>query len=199
MIETPNYIKALLQPNATKPKGRRIWSIDLETEWLPFFVATNVMGDTAIPSEALGCPLRLAYLPDGSVRFSKSGRIVEKVVKEVADSVKMVQSNFRATMHTFAQTVATERKEDYKTEVTKAVEAGEPILAHDNQMRADAIAKVKEAELAQAIKEAEKVAQAEAVKEAERVVNRKEKKVKVTPRNNGHETEKVGDLAGVTV
>ena len=72
--KTPQYIKALLKPNGTKPAGRRVWSIDLESVWLPFFTATNTMGDTALAAESLGAPLRLAYDPDGTPKFSKSGR-----------------------------------------------------------------------------------------------------------------------------
>ena len=86
-METPDYIKALLRPNGRKPAGRRVWSIDLETVWLPFFTATNTMGDTAIPHEALGAPLRLAYNADGTVKFSQTGRPVIKVAKEIADMI----------------------------------------------------------------------------------------------------------------
>jgi len=53
MNETPNYIKSLLMPSAKSPQGRRVWSIDLETVWLPFFTATNTTGDTAIPQEVV--------------------------------------------------------------------------------------------------------------------------------------------------
>src|SRR3990172_124444 len=35
-METPSYIKSLLIPNGKKPAGRKVWSIDLETVWLPF-------------------------------------------------------------------------------------------------------------------------------------------------------------------
>jgi len=74
-MDTPNYIRALLIPtNGSKPRARRVWGIDLETIWLPFFTATNVMGDTAIPADAMGAPLRLGYNADGSVKFSKTGR-----------------------------------------------------------------------------------------------------------------------------
>ena len=60
------YIKQLLIPNGKKPQGRRVWAIDLETVWMPFFTATNTMGDTALPADVLGAPLRLAYNGDGS-------------------------------------------------------------------------------------------------------------------------------------
>ena len=66
-MDTPNYIRSLLMPNGNKPRGRRVWSIDLESVWLPFLTATNTVGDTAIPVDALGAPLRLAYNAVGSV------------------------------------------------------------------------------------------------------------------------------------
>ena len=97
-MNTPNYIKSLLVPNTKKPQGRKVWSIDLETVWLPFFTATNTMGDTAIPSEALGCPMRLAYDKDGAVRFSANGKPVIRVAKELSQSVAMVRDNFQANL-----------------------------------------------------------------------------------------------------
>lgn len=74
IMETPNYIKSLLTPATKAPQGRKAWSIDLQQIWLPFFTATNAMGDTAIPSQAIGCPLRLAYDKAGQVRFSQAVR-----------------------------------------------------------------------------------------------------------------------------
>jgi hypothetical protein len=153
-METPNYIKALVMPNGKKPAGRRIWSIDLETVWLPFFYATNIAGETAIPSDALGAPLRLAYNADGSVRFSKSGRPVTKVAKELSDNVKMVRANFTASLQSYANAVITENPEAYKAEVEKARQAGEPIITRDNEKLSEAIAKAREAEL-EAIAKAE--------------------------------------------
>ena len=153
-METPNYIKSLVMPNGKKPAGRRVWSIDLETVWLPFFYATNVAGETAISPDALGAPLRLAYNADGSVKFSKSGRPVTKVAKELSDSVKMVRENFTASLQSYANGVITENPEAYKAEVEKARQAGEPIITRDNQKLQEAIAKAREAEL-EAIAKAE--------------------------------------------
>jgi len=154
-METPNYIKSLLIPNGKKPAGRRIWSIDLETVWLPFFYATNTMGDTAIPADALGAPLRLAYNTDGSVKFSKTGRPVTKVVKELSDNIRMVRDNFTASLLSYANGVIAENPEGYKAQVEQARQAGEPIIARDNQNLNDAIAKMREAELAEAMAQAE--------------------------------------------
>ncbi len=157
METTPNYIKSLLMPNGRKPTGRKVWSIDLELVWLPFFTATNVMGDTALPHDALGAPLRLAYAADGSVKFSKSGRPVTKVAKELADSVRLVRENFTANLVNYAGTVIAERAEEYRNHVELAQQAGKPIIDHDK------------AELEKAIAQAEAVPAVAVPPEAEAV------------------------------
>lgn len=146
-METPSYVKALLRPNGGKPKGRRVWSIDLETVWLPFFTASNLMGETAIAHDALGAPLRLAYEADGSVKFSKTGKPVIKVVSDVADSVKMVRENLVAGLMAFTHEVATENPEGYKAEIEANADAGAPILTKDGQALSNAIAAISEAML----------------------------------------------------
>jgi len=140
-METPNYIKSLLLPtNGNKPRARRVWSIDLEMVWLPFFTATNTMGDTAVPADALGAPIRLGYNADGSVKFSKTGRPVTKVAKDISDAVRLVRDNFTANLLAYANGVATESPDGYKAEVEKAREAGQPILDKDSQNLAKAMA-----------------------------------------------------------
>ena len=152
-METPNYIQALLKPNAGKPQGRKVWSVDLETVWLPFFTATNTMGQSAISSEALGAPLRLAYNQDGSVKFSKSGRPVIKVAKDISDSVKLVRDNFIAGLSEYSHTVYSEHGEEYKAQVNKSLEAGKPILDNDKAKLSEAMAKMVD----NAISEAESI------------------------------------------
>ena len=145
MVETPSYIKALLIPNGKKPAGRKVWSIDLETVWLPFFSATNVVGDTRIPAEALGAPLRLAYDADGSVKFSKTGRPITKVAKEIADCVRMVRDNFTAGLLAYANGVITDSAEGYKAQVEMARQAGDPIISKDRENLQTAMLKAMEA------------------------------------------------------
>jgi len=131
MKDTPNYIKSLLIPTAKSPSGRRVWSIDLETVWLPFLTATNTMGDTAIPVDALGSPIRLAYDKDGSVKFGRTGRPVSRVAKPISDSVTLIRQNFVANLQQYAEQVATDKPKDYARQVEMATTAGEPIIAHD--------------------------------------------------------------------
>lgn len=163
-METPTYIKRLLIPNGRKPQGRRVWSIDLETTWLPFFTATNTAGDTAIPHDALGAPLRLNYNADGSVKFSKSGRPVVRVVKAISDNVRLIRENFVATLDNYAQEVMAEKPDDYKAQVEASRKAGEPIIAKDKAELDKALAMAME----QAMREAEgKVTEPEGEPETE--------------------------------
>ena len=156
-MESPQYIKTLLRPNGSKPRGRKVWSVDLESVWLPFFTASNVTGDTCIPNESLGAPLRLAYELDGSVKFSNSGRPVIRVAKELQDNIKLVRENFVAGLTAFTQSVIDNQPDEYKTQVETSQQAGMPIVERDRQALDNAL-----------IEQAAKVAQeAEAQMEAE--------------------------------
>ena len=137
-------------PNGRKPVGRRVWSIDLELVWLPFFTATNVMGDTHIPHEALGAPLRLAYDADGSVKFSKTGRPITKVVKDLSDTIRMVRENFTAGLLSYTNGVISKKANDYKECVALATKAGEPILTKDKANLEQALIRQMEEAMAQA-------------------------------------------------
>ena len=128
---TPSYIKQLLMPNGNKRQGRRVWGVDLETVWLPFFHATNVMGDTTFPADVLGAPIRLGYDKDGAVKFTKSGRPVTKVVKELTQTVTLIRENMVANLQNYTQQVAEGRANAYKVSVTTAIKAGTPILSKE--------------------------------------------------------------------
>jgi hypothetical protein len=153
MKNTPNYIKTLVKPSANKATNRKVWSVDLETVWLPFFTATNTMQETNLPAEALGAPLRLAYNQDGSVKFSKSGKPVVKVCKDINDSVRMVRENFVAGLQNYANGVITENTEAYKAQVKLCQQAGKPILENDKAKLEEAMNKLVEQALAEADKQ----------------------------------------------
>jgi len=157
-MDTPNYIKSLLIPNGKKPRSRRVWGIDLELVWLPFFLATNTMGDTAIPADALGAPLRLGYNADGSVKFSKTGRPVTKVARDIADSVRLVRDNFTAGLLSYANGVTTDNPDGYSAQVESAKIAGEPIQTKDRANLDKAVVE----QMAEAVAEAERKAKADA-------------------------------------
>jgi hypothetical protein len=166
-METPNYIKSLLTPTTKQPQGRKVWSIDLQQVWLPFFTATNTMGDTAIPSEAIGCPLRLGYDKAGQVRFSQAGRPVIRVAKEIADNVKLVRDNFTANLLNYAGSVMRDNAEGYKAQIETAKKAGEPIYQHDKNQLSNALKARAEAEAKAQAEALAKEAEAETETEAE--------------------------------
>ena len=173
-MESPNYIKSLLIPTVKQPRGRRVWSIDLEQVWLPFFTATNTMGDTAIPADALGCPLRLGYDKTGAVRFTQAGRPVVRVAKEIGDSVRLVRDNFTANLLNYAGSVIRDNGDGYKAQAALAKKAGEPIIQHDRlQLHLSLEAKAKAEAVAKAEAEAKLEAEAKAEAEAGKSKGRK--------------------------
>ncbi len=133
MNGTPSYIKSLLMPRAKAPQGRRVWNIDLETVIVPFFTATNAAGDTAIPHDALGAPLRLGYAKDGSVKFHANGRPNVVVAKPIRDGVAMLRENFVVNLMDYTHKVATEHKDEFENQVKLCVAAGAPLIAHDKE------------------------------------------------------------------
>src|SRR5271157_5077077 len=151
-----DYIASLFKPTTNKTNGRKVWSIDLETVWLPFFTASNTMGVTAIQPESLGSPLRLAFNQDGSVKFSKAGKPVIRVAKEIGDNVKLVRENFIAGLQNYTHEVYTTNEQAYKDTVKACLEAGKPIQDHDKDKLDEAMAKMVEQAIAEAeAKEAE--------------------------------------------
>jgi hypothetical protein len=138
-ITTPSYIKALIQPRPKSESGRKVWSIDLQYVWLPFFTATNVQGDTAIPHEAIGAPLRLAKDKDGSVKFNKAGRPVLRVAGELSEQIRMVRENFVAGLVSYSGQVMKAKPDEYKSEAEACHQAGAPIMQKANDDIAQAI------------------------------------------------------------
>ena len=139
-------INGLLQPITHKPQGRKVWSIDLETVWLPFFTATNVEHKTEITPDVLGSPLRLQYDKTGTVRFSQSGKPVIRVAKELSDNVNMVKANFEQSLIAHANGVKMALPTDYKAQTDLAVKMALPIIAHDRNELSKALEAKAEAE-----------------------------------------------------
>lgn len=133
------YIKALLTPTGKKSGDRRSWSISIENTWVPFFTATNVMGETNLEPEVLGMPLRLAKSKDGAIRFSDSGRPVMRVAPELNAQIGIVRENFVASLQHYTGIVQTERTDDYTKQVAAAEAAALPILEASELEVAEAV------------------------------------------------------------
>ena len=144
--QTPSYIKALLAPGRSKSVGRRAWSIDVETVWVPFFTATNVMGETHLPDDVLGAPLRLAKAKDGSIRFSQSGRPVLRVASELNGQITIVRENFVAGLQAYTGTIQNELSDAYSKQVETAHLAALPVMEKATHDIEEAIRVMREAE-----------------------------------------------------
>jgi len=150
-MDIPTYVETLLQPLPVKqPKGRKVWSIDLEGVWVPFFTATNTVKATEVPHEALGAPLRLAYDKDGEVRFTKTGRPSLKVATELATEIRVVRENFVANLQSFTGQVVRKAKDAYKAEVEANRKAAEPIQVKMDEDLALAVMSLQEKAKAEA-------------------------------------------------
>ena len=168
----PGYISALVKPLPGRGTDRRAWSIPLAGVWLPFFTATNTAGETAIEVEALGAPLRLQYEKDGTPKFSQNGKPVIRIVKELADQIRIVRENFMAGLLSYAETVQKAMPGEYKAQVEVAQKAGGTITTKD----AAALTAYFEVLKAKAAAD-----QAEAKAEAETKPKAKPKKAKAKP------------------
>ena len=150
-MEIPTYIKSLIIPrNGQKVRDRRAWGIELSRVWLPFLTACNTQGELAIPADALGAPLRLAYNADGSVKFSKTGRPVYRVAKDIADNIRLIKDNFTYNLLDYASQVKDDMPDQFQAQIDTALKAGAPIIQRDTHKLDRAIAQA----TAQALKEA---------------------------------------------
>jgi hypothetical protein len=132
--QTPGYIKALLAPTGSGPVSRRAWGIDVGNVWVPFFTATNEMGETDIADDVLGAPIRLAKDKDGEVRFTQSGMPVMRVHKDLNNQINVVRDNFVAGLQAYTGSVMEERSDPPQADaerVSRQYDAAKPIIEGD--------------------------------------------------------------------
>lgn len=106
----------------------------MESVWVPFFTATNAMGDTNISHETLGAPIRLGLQKDGSVRFTQTGRPSMRIAPELSTQIRVVRENFVASLQSYTGTVIEEHTAAYRTQVERNQNAGSPMLAQDAKL-----------------------------------------------------------------
>lgn len=139
---SPSYIKALHTRRAQTGdpvSKRKVWGLSLGEVWLPYFMATNAVGVTQIPSPDLGAPLRLRLDKAGAVRLSETGKPSFSVAESLRDEVRVLQSNFVASLVGFTGQVQAEHEGEYTDQAYSAREMGRPIMERDNQMLAMAL------------------------------------------------------------
>jgi len=127
------YIHSILKHVQKKQSDKKVWSIGLNTVWIPFFTASNINGETEITPDALGYPLRLQYDKNtGSVKFSK-GKPIIRVARELADAVSMARLNFEANCLQYATDTAKDNPDAFKKHQALCAKMGTPLRQHDNE------------------------------------------------------------------
>lgn len=152
----PEYVKQLARPRAAGASERKVWSIGLDSKWVPYFTATNTAGVTAVSPAALGAPLRPAKDKSGAVRFGTSGKVQFRVEPELNASIMAAKENFEASLVEFAKSVQAEHPDEYRAQAQANAVAAAPVMQQVASDIADAQAK-REA-LAKAADEAAKIA-----------------------------------------
>jgi len=140
MPEIPSYIATLVKQSTARATERKVWSIGLNTTWLPFFTATNLQGATFLPAEALGCPMRLVIGKDGVVKMNTNGTPKVAVCKELKAAVRSVEDNFIAGLHQYVSDVKDVNPEGYAELVKHCEELGKPIADKENDLAMKAVA-----------------------------------------------------------
>ncbi len=135
--ENKSFISALVSPGPGSASGKKSWSIDVETVLVPFFTATNAMGDTQLSPETLGAPIRLGIQKDGSVRFTQTGRPSMRIAPELTQQVKILRENLTASLVAYTGEVIEEHGDAYREQVERNQLAGSPLLDQDAKMLQD--------------------------------------------------------------
>ena len=136
MVQTksPSFISALVTPGPGAASGKKSWSVDVESVWVPFFTATNAQGDTNVSPETLGAPIRLAVDKAGVVRFTANGRPSMRIAPELSQQIRVVRENFIASLINYTGTVIEENGDAYRAQVERNQSAATPLLEQDSKM-----------------------------------------------------------------
>jgi hypothetical protein len=126
-----NFIHTLMKPSPNKAKDRSVWGLPLQGLWIPFFTATNTVGESHINAGALGCPLRLAVGKDGVPKLKDDGTPRYTVDKDISTGVRVVKDNFAFGLMAFVAATQKTHAEEYKAQVEAAQKAGEKVLEQD--------------------------------------------------------------------
>ena len=131
VTKSPSFISALVTPGPGAASGKKSWSVDVESVWVPFFTATNAQGDTNVSPETLGAPIRLAVDKPGVVRFTANGRPSMRIAPELTQQIRVVRENFIASLMNYTGTVIEENGDAYKAQVERNQAAATPLLEQD--------------------------------------------------------------------
>lgn len=131
------FIQSLVAPSAGGATRRMSWGVDVEAVWVPFFTATNAVGDTNVSHDALGAPIRLSVDKEGQPRFGANGRPSMRVAPEMTQQIRTVRENFVASLQAFTGNTMEENSEAYENQVKLSQDAGAILVAQDAKVLSD--------------------------------------------------------------
>jgi len=120
----PLSISSLVRQGPAPRSSKKLWGGDVETQWVPFFSATNVLGDTAISDTSMGAPIITPIGEDGVPKFNRNGEPVRQVQTEIRRAVSSVQASFFAGLAQFAGEVQRLNQREYVEAVKRYQNAG---------------------------------------------------------------------------
>lgn len=129
-----SFIQSLVTPSVGGATRRMSWGVDVEAVWVPFFTATNAVGDTNVSHDALGAPIRLSVDKAGEPRFGANGRPSMRVAPEMTQQIRTVRENFVASLQAFTGETMDEHAEAYENQVKLSQDAGAILVEQDAQV-----------------------------------------------------------------
>jgi hypothetical protein len=137
----------LFKPVEKKSQDRKVWGIGLSVYWLPFFTASNAAGETNLPPDVLGAPLRVRRDKNtNEPRIGSNGRPSFMVAEPLRLQIQKAQDNVIATLVDYTREKQELHPAEYASQVQMAAEAGAPIMVKDVADINDAFAKLAEHE-----------------------------------------------------
>ena len=135
-------VHTLMKPSPNKVKDRSVWGLPLQQLWIPFFMATNTVGESHINAGSLGCPLRLAVGKDGVPKLKDDGTPRYTVDKEISNAVKTVKDNFAFGLMAFIASTQKAMPNEYKAQVEATQTEGAKVQEQDQTVLDDYLAEI---------------------------------------------------------
>jgi hypothetical protein len=138
------FMASVLAPTGRSKAGKKAWSIDVETTWVPFFTAGRVLKDKKgrplcdLPDDVLGAPIRLAVDKQGAVKFGANGRPVTRLAAELKEQIDIARDNYIVSLQALTAVAMEESPEEYREVVARQQAAAVPVFEREAEMVAEA-------------------------------------------------------------
>lgn len=119
---TTRSIGYLFKPVEKKSQDRKVWGIGLGAIWVPLFTASNAAGETNLPPDALGAPLRVRRDKNtNEPRIGSNGRPAFMAAEPLRLQIQKAQDNVIATLLDYTREKQELHPAEYASQVQMAV------------------------------------------------------------------------------